>query len=294
MRRLWITRRKASAARHAKMNVYIEDPENGDVEIDGTYCRKLGELKNDQQKRFTIGTEAAKICVIADKLSKDLSGEFVEIPEGEDDVFLTGRNCMGSGNPFRFDDDAEEDVPENRKKSGRKALVILAVAVILGILAGVAGGMALTRPAAEEETPVIAERRFTCEELQITLSNTFTETEAAGYDACYSSGETAVFLMREDFSDREDFEELTVADYGAMVLAANGTDQSVTLEEENGLTTFDMILTDSLTGETFLYYCGLYKGQDAFWMVQITTLAEGASDDLSTFHQWLESVTISA
>lgn len=294
MRRLWITRHKAMAASAAKMKVYIEDPENGDTDINGILCRKLGELKNDQQKHFSIGHEAAKVFVVADKLSRNLYNEFIEIPEGEEDVFFSGRNYLkpSAGNPFRFDGVTDEAVLENRETGRRKGRTILIVAIIFGILAGALIGVGVSSAMLSGVPQVSAAKTFDCQGLQITLTEDFAETSAEGYTACYSAGETAVFLLREDFTAREGFGELSLEDYGAMVLASNGFDQSVSLKTENGLTTFAQVLTDAETGADFYYYCGLYKGQDAFWMVQVTTLAEGAADSLAQFRQWLESVVL--
>ena len=296
MRRHWITRRKASAASLAKMKVYIEDPENGEIEINGTLCRKLGEIKNDQQKHFNIGSEAAKVYVVADKLSRNLYNEFVQIPEGDDDIFLSGRNYLkpSAGNPFRFDDVEDEEVLENRKTGARWGRVILIVAILVGILAGAAIGIGVSKSLLGAAPQAVEPRTFACRELQITLTQDFAETTAPGYTACYSAGETAVFLLREEFAAMEGFAELSVAEYGAMVLESNGFDRNVTLEEADGLTTFARVISDPATGEDFFYYCGLYKGQDAFWLVQITTLAEGASDSIAQFRQWLGSVQVAA
>lgn len=294
MRRLWITRRKAAAASLAKMKVYIEDPENGDTEIGGCLCRKLGEIKNDQQKHFNIGMEAAKVYVVADKLSRNLYNEFVQIPEGEDDIFLTGRNYLkpSAGNPFRFDGIDDEEVLENRETGKRRGRAILIAAIIVGILAGAAIGIGVSASLVAAEPQSVAAESFQCQELQITLTEDFVSAEVPGYTACYSAGETAVFLLREDFDAMEGFGELDLEGYGAMVLANNNLDQSVSLEQKDGLTVFARVLTDEESGAAYYYYCGLYKGQDAFWMVQITTQAEGASEKIPQFRQWLQSVAL--
>lgn len=295
MRRLWITRRKAAAASAMKMKVYIEDPENGDVEIGGSLCRKLGELKNDQQKHFNIGSDEAKVYVIADKLSRNYCNDFIRIPEGEDDIFVTGRNYLKpfAGNPFRFDNVEDEEVLENRKKSKGRGKAVLVVGIILGILAGAGAGVAVSsRMLAQLPQEVAADQTFRCEDLTITLTEEFSQTEAAGYTACYSAGETAVFLLRENFDSAEGFGELDLQGYGALVLESNGFAEQVMLEEKDGLTTFGRAVTDPATGETFYYYCGLHKGQNAFWMVQVTTLAEGAAERIPQFRQWLQSVSL--
>lgn len=296
MRRLWITRHKAMAASAVKMKVYIEDPENGDTEINDCLCRKLGELKNDQQKHFNIGSDAAKVFVVAGKLSRNLYNEYVEIPEGEEDVFLSGRNYLnpGAGNPFRFDGVEEEDVLENRRKVNGRGRIILIVAIILGILAGGAIGVAASSALIGNMPPAAAAAvNVRCQELQITLTEEFTQSAAPGYTACYAAEDTAVFLLREDFEAMEGFGDLTLEEYGAMILANNHLD-GVNLETEDGLTVFARVITDEHTGIPYYYYCGLYKGGDAFWMVQITTQAEGASEKIPQFRQWLGSVVLDA
>lgn len=296
MRRLWITRHKAAAARFAKMKVYMEDPENGDTDINGHLCRKLGELKNDQQKHFAIGSDEAKIFVVADKRSRNLRNGFVRIPEGEDDVFLAGRNYRkpGAGTYFRFDGVTEETVGKNRAAGRRKGRGLLITAIIVGILVCVLAGAAVSKAMPGNAPTTVEPQTFACRDLQITLTEEFLQTDANGYTACYSAGDTAVFLLREEFAAMEGFAELSLEDYGSRILANNGLAETVTLEEENGLTTFDWVTTDPETGTAFYYYCGLYKGPDAFWMVQVTAVEEKAAQALPQFRQWLESVTVSA
>ena len=79
MRNLTIKRQKSFVACLGKMKVYIEDPMANDLVIKGVYCRKLGDLKNGEEKTFQIGDNAAKVFVIADALSKDFCNEFILI-----------------------------------------------------------------------------------------------------------------------------------------------------------------------------------------------------------------------
>ena len=297
MRRVWITRHKATAAGHTKMKVYMEDPENGDTEINGCLCRKLGELRNDQQKHFAIGSDATKIFVVGDKLSRNLYNEFVEIPDGEEDVFLAGKNYFdpSAGNPFRFDGVTEEkQAAQNRKAGRRKGTGILVIAILAGILAGILSGVAVYNKIIGTRPQAAAAQTFDTRGLRITLTEDFVPANVDGYTACYSAGDTAVFVLREDFAAMEGFGDLSLADYGAMILSNNGLNGSVTLREEQGMMTFDWVAADAQTGTNFYYCCGLYKGQDAFWMVQVTTVAERAAEAAGQMRQWLESVTLSA
>jgi len=294
MRRLWITRRKATAACAAKMKVYIEDPENGDLEIDGIFCRKLGEVKNDQQKHFNIGRESAKVFVVADKLSRNLYNEFVQIPEGEEDVFLSGRNYFrpGAGNPFRFDGVEQEETLENRKKVNGRGKGLVIAAILVGILAGAGVGIGVATSLLQKVPQTVADATFDCQGLRITLTEEFAETPVPGYTACYSAADTGVFVLREGFDAMEGFEELDLNGYGAMILANNHLDQNVHLQTEDGLTVFGQVITDEETETDYYYYCGLFKGTDAFWMVQITTLAEDAAEKIPQFRRWLGSVQL--
>ena len=144
MRRLWIERRKATAACLVKMKVYIEDPENPDITIGDVPCRKLGELKNGQQRHFAIDEQPARVFVVADQLSRNVCNEFIRIPGGREDVFLTGQNRLKpwAGNPFRFDGEQEPEVLENRKQVERKGSRVLVASIIVGLIAGaVIGGV---------------------------------------------------------------------------------------------------------------------------------------------------------
>jgi hypothetical protein len=73
--------------------------------INNVPCRKLGELKNGEEKTFVIGENSAKVFVIADTLSRNYCNEYYQLPDGQDDILLSGKNNFNpaSGNAFRFD-----------------------------------------------------------------------------------------------------------------------------------------------------------------------------------------------
>ena len=78
-----------------------------------------------------------------------------------------------------------------------------------------------------------------------------------------------------------------------MILKNNHIPETVALDTAEGLTTFAWVITDETTGVPYYYYCGLYKSQSAFWMVQVTTEAEDAAQNIPMFRQWLKSVVVS-
>lgn len=104
MRMLTIKRNKSFAGFLGKVQVYIADPA-GDLEIQGQLCKKLGDLKNGEEKSFTIETAATTVYVIGDKSTKDFCMDARAIPEGTAEVRLSGKLILDpqSGNPFVFD-----------------------------------------------------------------------------------------------------------------------------------------------------------------------------------------------
>ena len=138
MRNLTIKRTKSFVACLAKMKIYIEDHSASEIVINDVPCRKLGDLKNGEEKTFEISEQSAKVFVIADKLSKNYCNEFYELPEGQEDITLSGKNHFNpaNGNAFRFDNNNNEAVLANRKRSTRKGIVVLVVSIVVGFAIG--------------------------------------------------------------------------------------------------------------------------------------------------------------
>lgn len=137
MRNLTIIRRKTFVASLGKVKIYIEDA-NGDTNINDTKCRLLGKLKNDSRETFEIGNESCKIFAIYDKASKGYCNDVYVIPEGEDDYYISGIAHFNPfmGNPFYFDGNTNEEALAMRKKTKKKAMLIMIPVMIIAVIAG--------------------------------------------------------------------------------------------------------------------------------------------------------------
>ena len=286
MRNLTITRTKSFVGCAGKVKIYITDPLAADATINGLSCRKLGDLKNGEEKTFSIGCEEAKVFVIADKLSAKVSNEFYPLPAGEEDVHLTGKNHFhpGAGNPFFFDGVTDETVLANRKKGSKKGILVLIVSLILGFAIGFA--IPLLSKSGDAEPKI-----FSSHGMSITLPGDFKETDISGYTQCYDGGKAAILTLKEDFTLAEGFGDLTLEEYGALVLQSNAQRTPSALQNTDGILWFDYTFTNPENGVTYYYYTTMYKGSDAFWMVQFFT--EASLSDIYTplFQQWAQSVT---
>lgn len=112
MRNLTIRREKAVAACLMKVKFYITSAsiynDDEEVTIGGEQCKKLGELKNGEEKTFLIGEGRAKVFAIYNMASSNVWDE-ITIPEGTEGIRICGK-CMlapSVGNPFNFQEQIE-------------------------------------------------------------------------------------------------------------------------------------------------------------------------------------------
>lgn len=111
MRNLTVKREKSFVACLITMKVFAEDKEHGETVIDGTPCRRIGELKNGEEKTFPIGEECVKIFVIADELSKASASTAMPFPRAAKTSFF--RDETDSVSPPEIHSDSTTTIPPN-------------------------------------------------------------------------------------------------------------------------------------------------------------------------------------
>lgn len=289
MRNLTIKRTKSFVGCAAKMKVYIEDSMLNEITINNVPCRKIGELKNGEEKTFVIEEQAAKVFVIADKMSKDYCNEYYELTEGQEDIFLSGKNKFNpaNGNAFRFDNNESEGISINRKRGTRKGLIILAAAIIVGAIVGYFSGSQLFSVWLSEQTS--EPKIFNSNGMRITLTDDFKEMGVENYTVAYDSRNVAVLALEEKFSLAEGFENYSIEQYADLVIQNNGL-SSVSLKTDGNLNFFEYEFKNPETQDVYRYFSYVYKTDDAFWLVQFATLNENVEDYAQQISKWAESV----
>lgn len=206
MRNLTIKRTKSFVGCLGKMKIYIEDPASSEITINNTPCRKIGDLKNGEEKTFQIDEHEAKVFVIADKLSKDYCNEYYQLSDGGEDVFLSGQNKFNpaNGNAFRFDNNESEGIAANRKRGTRKGLFVLIAATVVGVIIGALVGCLCISGLFSSITPEI--KTFSSDGMTITLTDEFRETNIEYYTVAYDSKNVAVFALKEAFTLADGFD----------------------------------------------------------------------------------------
>ncbi len=289
MRNLTIRREKSAAASSVPIRIYIEDPDLGDILINGLPCRQLGTLANGEKTTFTIENEEAKLFALSPKQSTDQCSEYLTLPEGESDLFIRGQNHFNplAGNPFQFQGATEEEVLEYRKKGQKKGVaalvgIIAAVVVLLGSLLAF---FLLRDPGNTKE--------FTSAGMTITLTEDFDQEFMDGFTAAYKSPEAAMFAIKEEFSLMEGAENLSIEEYVDILFQNNPLTAESVLNTEGEIPWFEYTYMDPMEGQTYRYYVAVYKTEDAFWLVQFATPEAMAEEMTPQFHAWAESVSFS-
>ena len=288
MRNLTIKRIKSFVACLAKMKIYIEDPNSPDITVNNVPCRKLGDLKNGEEKTFQVEEQALKVFVIADTLSKEYCNEFYLLPEGADDVVLTGKNKYNpaNGNAFRFDNNENHEVLINRKKGNRIGIIVISLAILVGAVGGALIGVSIFSE--KKSTP----KTFTNDGMSITLSDEFKENDVGGYTAVYDSKKVAVFVLKEDFTFVEGFENYTLEQYAKLVITSNNLGDPE-VKTVDGLTVFEYEYKNTENNNTYKYFSYVYKADDAFWLVQFAVRDNAVDKYEAKIEEWAKSVKFS-
>ncbi len=139
MRRLTITRRKTIVGSWGKLKVYLVDNLHNDLDVCGESCRLIGTLKNGETKSFDIDSGEGRVYVLFDKASRNWCNDSRLIPDGDDDVTLTGICKFNPfiGNAYLFDGEPDEVSAKNKKKSNLKGCLTMILACLIGVGLGI-------------------------------------------------------------------------------------------------------------------------------------------------------------
>ncbi len=283
MRNLTVKREKRYVGCLAKVHLYIEDPTSNDIVINQVKCRKLGELKNGEEKSFEIEDHELKIFAIIDKLSKSYCNDYYKLPAGYEDVSLQGKCAFNSvGNAFLFDGVTDEEILQNRKKNKKKGAMIGILAVIVGFLIGFCSVYYF------DSAP--SPQTFSSNGVKITLTDEFVKVPMDSFTVCYGNDDVAVFFLEERFDVYEGLEEYTLTEYGEGVIEVNNYDPSTQLKDKDDLKYFEYEATNPDTGDEYSYIAFVYETSEAFWLVQFGVLTENMENYYQSIFDWAKTV----
>jgi hypothetical protein len=136
------------------------------------------------------------------------------------------------------------------------------------------------------------EKTFSKAGLSITLTEDYSEQEVASMTATYTSLDSVVMTLKEEYSLFEkaglDPSTFTLKDYAQLVCDNNKLQADI--QEKDGLTCFSY--TNTANGKDNAYLAVVYQGTDAFWLVQFSCVADNYSKLESTFMNYAKTVAV--
>lgn len=129
--------------------------------------------------------------------------------------------------------------------------------------------------------------------MTITLNTQFSEYYQAGYTACYTSRDIAIFALKEPFSLVAGSDEMTLGEYADLLISANKLGSSTKVKNKSGLKYFEYYYKNPETKDLYHYYTFVFKTSDSFWMVQFATLEKDADDYERNIFKWAKSIEFS-
>lgn len=284
MRKLTVTRQKSFVACFCKTKIYIEDRENCDLEIRGVPCRLLGTLKNGETATFEIGNESAKVFAIAGKSSKEYCNDLYAVSEGEEDITLSGKHkySPSTGNAFRFDNNERGEAVENRNASKKRGKIILAVALVIGVIAGIL--IPIVSDAIKSNIPMEIRQG----DLTITINKNFSEEEDSEGDTVYVTRKIALGIVEDEKADMGVHANATLKEYARLSQIVNSVDAEI--YEKDGLVYFTYISESKK--DNYKHFIFAYESDEAFYVVDFWTRENDADKYEEQIFEWAKSVKI--
>jgi hypothetical protein len=127
--------------------------------------------------------------------------------------------------------------------------------------------------------------------LSITLTDNFREEKMDEFTATYESRKVAVLIIKEEF---EIFRQgglsssMSLNEYIRTINKANNTNHIA--KEKDDLTYFEY--TEIVGSKNFSYFAVVFRGGDAYWLVQFACETKNYGDMLEQFFEWANTVEV--
>lgn len=133
---------------------------------------------------------------------------------------------------------------------------------------------------------------FSAQGMTITLTDAFKENTQPGYTVCYESSDVAVFVLKESFSLQPGADQLTLDEYAKLVRQSNASKSPSAVVEQDGFYSMEYTFLNEAENQKYAYFCTMFKGSDAFWLVQFACKEEAYDSQKDTFMTWAKTITL--
>ncbi len=136
---------------------------------------------------------------------------------------------------------------------------------------------------------------FSCEGMQIDLTNKFSELEQEGCTAIYTTRKEMVTVLKESFEQLSESglnlnADSTPVQYARVVAEANAL-EDVKVQTRNEVICF--VYENTADGTAYTYLATVHKSEDAFWLIQFAATSKDYAEREATFFEYAKSVRFS-
>jgi hypothetical protein len=143
----------------------------------------------------------------------------------------------------------------------------------------------MLKPAYEGKSKV-----FTTQDLEITLTDSFFESENDERDFFYLSTSCGATGFKEHWTDLFESESKSISDYASLVREANSSLDPSEVKTENGLTYIECKMLDNDKTE-WTYFLTFMKNDGYFWTIQFHCMTEEYQAFKPYFFEWANSIS---
>ncbi|MGM9680466.1 MAG: hypothetical protein ACI3XR_03065 [Eubacteriales bacterium] len=136
-------------------------------------------------------------------------------------------------------------------------------------------------------------KEYSSSGITVTLPDSFVEKELIGYTYYLQSTDVIFAAVKEEFSAATlipGFKDYTLKQYADLVVTANLLTGIATVEETDGLTY--LTYEKDVSGQTYFYIAPVFKGSDAFWLVNFGCFASDKDEYSEKFIEWAKTIKV--
>lgn len=253
----------------------------GEHSIEGIECRRIGELTLASQLTFDAECEGAEIFALLDSESPEPKVSRFSLPDGFGSAYYK-LNVDKSGEVSFKEVKKNRTVRTSVGKFQRELIVFVTLILCIGIYFG--GREAYFGLRGISKTPA----NFTKGDVEITLTDAFAEIDGSdvGFYAVYTTDKCSVTITREGFEKASSFRNMTAADFVSAFLETNFFSFQQVFSEDG----LDYVVFEVDFEKTYRYHLYVFKGENEFWVVEISCPKDMYSYWSTSFNEWAKSV----
>lgn len=129
-------------------------------------------------------------------------------------------------------------------------------------------------------------------QFSIEIPDAFKEVEVEGHAAYFVKDNVYVWAIKDDFINLDGSSEWTLEQYANRIYEVNDLRFPTPVTVTEGLYNIEYTVFNEMKNMSFTYFTVMYKGSDAFWMVQFACEDTKYAEYKPHFISWAKTVTV--